>query len=76
MVSDEKDVPAGRGPARAGERAASGAPAGGWAPSDKGRSVLGGGEIPAPEQEEAPELLGERSDCPVPFGGEDEGREK
>jgi hypothetical protein len=24
--------------------------------------------IPAPSAEEVPELLGERSDCPVPFG--------
>jgi hypothetical protein len=28
----------------------------------------GGGPPPAPEAEEVPELLGERSDFPVPFG--------
>jgi hypothetical protein len=30
-----------------------------------------GGRVPPPEPEEAPELLGERSDYPIPHGGTD-----
>jgi hypothetical protein len=32
------------------------------------------GRVPLPSPEEAPELLGERSDYPIPFGDEGAGR--
>jgi hypothetical protein len=35
-----------------------------------------GGRIPAPSPEEVPELLGERSDYPIPFGDESRGGEE
>lgn len=36
-------------------------------------SGAGGGAVPSPTAEEVPELLGERSDYPVPFGEEPPG---
>jgi hypothetical protein len=67
MASERKEPEARWTPARADERSP-GAFGRDSRPADAGQSILGGGELPIPEQEEVPELLGERSDYPVPFG--------
>lgn len=61
---ERKDRPSGE-EERAGEKRARDASA---------RAVIPG--APPPEQEEAPELLGERSDYPAPYGEGDEAKDR